>query len=244
MECWRRQTWPTLELLVLDDLECPAFPAEASKASTFFPENGWESVEMAALRAKAGPEWLRRADWPDTRALDAEGATGREIAYFCLPRRLTIGAKRNLACALASGEFICHLDSDDWSADGRIADQMKRLLSSGMDVTGYHSMLFTDSSRWWRCDGPKFDNQMGAFGTSLLYRKSWWKAHPFVDGPKDHANYEDKPFVLQAMRAGRFIGAPGGDLMFARIHADNTSPKGPSSSIYKPVVRPMIEAFL
>ena len=230
VECWRRQTWQNTELLILDDADCPAFPAEAARAAKFCPENGWESPETAILGATAGSNGLMASNWPDSTFLDGDGPNGRRIAYFCLPKRLTIGAKRNLACWLARGEFVAHIDSDDCSGPDRLTDQITRLLESGKAVTGYHSLLFTNGSSWWRYDGQVFSgivgNVRGVFGTSLLYRKDWWQKHPFVAGPKDFRDYEDRAFVLAAVRDGQLIEAPAADMMYARVHPDNSSPKG------------------
>src|SRR5262245_27908583 len=37
-----------------------------------------------------------------------------------LPRRLSIGAKRNLACQASRGVVVAHWDDDDWMADWRL----------------------------------------------------------------------------------------------------------------------------
>ena len=126
VECWRQQTWQNTELLVLDDADCSAFPEESAKASRFCPDNGWESAEMAVAGATACSSALSAGNLPDSAAPQTEGLKGQRIGYFCLPKRLTIGAKRNLACSLAHGDYIAHLDSDDRSAPDRLTDQMAR----------------------------------------------------------------------------------------------------------------------
>ena len=47
------------------------------------------------------------------------------IRYIRLAERLTIGAKRNLACDLAKGDIILHWDDDDWMADWRVSYQAR-----------------------------------------------------------------------------------------------------------------------
>jgi len=230
VECWKSQTWQDTELLILDDADCPAFPAEAANAAKFCPENGWEAAETAILGATAGQGALLTSNWPDTTCPADGGSGSRKIAYFCLPKRLTIGSKRDLACSLAHGEFIAHFDSDDWSGPDRLTDQMTRLLTSGKAVTGFHSMLFTNGSAWWRYNGQVFSGisgrMLGVFGTSLLYRKDRWRKHQFIAGPKDFRDYEDREFVLAAIRDGQLVEAPAVDMMYARVHPDNSSPKG------------------
>jgi glycosyltransferase involved in cell wall biosynthesis len=239
VDCWKSQIWPNSELLILDDADCPAFPAEAAKAAKFCPGNRWEAAETAILGATAGQGALLASNWPDSTCPAGDGSNGRKIAYFCLPKRLTVGAKRNLGCCLAHGEFVAHFDSDDYSASDRLEDQYNRLTNGGTAVvTGYHSMLFTDGGQWWRYDGPVFKDCYGAFGTSLVYRRDWWAVHQFIDGPKNRTDSEDNPFIRSAMMAGRFIGSPAGEMMVARVHRDNTSPKCTTGSRYVSVPMP------
>lgn len=127
----------------------------------------------------------------------------------------TIGEKRNRLCEAARGEIILHWDDDDWSAPGRIADQVRRLMDSGKAVTGYNVMRFTDGSRWW-----KNSNQSRlAFGTSLCYRRGWWASHRF---PEIQLG-EDSFFLNAARRENQLIAVDAGDLMYATNHAGNTS---------------------
>jgi len=140
------------------------------------------------------------------------------IQYWSEPGHKLVGAKRNLACSRAHGEIICHWDSDDYSAPGRIADQVARLLESGCVVTGYHTMVFLDQTarQAWRYKG---DTNF-ALGTSLCYQRDFWKAHPF---PVDAKVGEDGWFIKQAR--GHLVSVDAGDLMFARNHGENTSPR-------------------
>ena len=220
VESWKAQTWPNTELLILDDADLPAFPEMAARATLETPIPG----------ATAGCSGLMASNWPNATGARDDAPNSWKIVYFCLPKRLTIGAKRNLACTLASGTFVAHADSDDYSAPDRLEDQVNRLLSSGKAVTGYHSMLFTTGSSWWRYEGQVFSGLPGklpgVFGTSLMYRRDWWEKHHFVDGPKNFDNHEDKAFVMEAIQSGQLIGVPAGQRMFARVHSENTSPKG------------------
>jgi glycosyltransferase involved in cell wall biosynthesis len=128
-----------------------------------------------------------------------------------------IGEKRNFACEHARGEIIVHWDDDDYSAPGRIADQVKRLTESGHAVTGYRVMRFTDGRHWWLYDGaPLF-----ALGTSLCYRRDWWELHRFAALQVG----EDNLFVAAASAEQQISVTEAGDLMFATTHPGNTSPR-------------------
>jgi glycosyltransferase involved in cell wall biosynthesis len=130
----------------------------------------------------------------------------------------TVGAKRNIAVAMSRGEILCHWDDDDWSAPGRIEDQVRRLLGSKVEITGYHSMIFeNEEGKRWKYNGqPHY-----ALGTSLCYWKSYWRRRPF----RQINTGEDNAFI----QGTQVLSVDAGDLMVARIHGGNTSPK----NVYK-----------
>lgn len=49
---------------------------------------------------------------------------------------MTIGAKHNLACGLAQGEYIAHWDDDDWFAPRRLALQVEPLALGKCAISG------------------------------------------------------------------------------------------------------------
>lgn len=128
-----------------------------------------------------------------------------------------IGQKRNFGSERADGKVIAVWDDDDFSAPGRLADQLARMQEQNKAVTGYHSMLFTDGQQWWQYSG----SENYALGTSLCYRRDWWQRHPF----KAVQVGEDNGFVADAAAHGQLISANAGGLMYATIHDANTSPR-------------------
>ncbi len=115
------------------------------------------------------------------------------------------------------GEIIAHWDDDDYSAPGRLTDQVERLIDSGLSVTAYRSMKFTD--------GHDFRLYLGtplyALGTSLCYRKDWWSANRF----RSLQIAEDFWFADAARGARQLTSVDGGELMYATVHPSNTSPR-------------------
>ncbi len=116
--------------------------------------------------------------------------------------------------------MIVRFDDDDWSAPGRIEDQLQRLLESGLGVTGYHAMVFIDESG--NCRKYVNDRNAYALGTSLMFLKSFWAAHPF-DEMKSLGS--DNAFGRVAREAHQFITEDAGQLMFARVHSANSNEK-------------------
>lgn len=182
----------------------------------------WLPRAIACFQAQTyqDRELLIVADGADVQDLVPDDPQIRLIHVRDTPMR--IGDKRNFACGRAAGELVAHWDDDDYSAPGRLADQVGRLLESGRAVTGYRQMPFTDGEKWWMYQGaPQY-----AVGTSLCYRKSWWEAHPF----RSLQICEDLHFVDDAAIAKQLISVEDKGLMYATIHKQNTSPRNLASN--------------
>ncbi len=185
--------------------------------SAIMPTRGRPAFAAAALECFQAQTWPERelviVDDDDAPSF---GVPPAGVQYHRVTRKMTIGAKRNLACSRAAGALLIHWDDDDWSAPGRMEDQVRRIISGGAYITGYHSMLFEDEAggRW------KYRGFAGyALGTSLCYTREFWRAHPFPDRNIG----EDNDFVMASR--GQIISVDAGELMLARIHAGNTSNK-------------------
>ncbi len=141
------------------------------------------------------------------------------IRLVHINRPAEIGEKRNFGCRIAQGAVIAHWDDDDYSAPGRIAHQVGRLLETGKAVTGYRSMRFLrHDGKTWQYTGPR----EYVVGTSLCYRREWWQMNQF---PLVHVG-EDKAFISKAWNGGTLdIVSEDLGLMHATIHDGNTSPR-------------------
>ncbi|HSB10212.1 MAG TPA: glycosyltransferase [Blastocatellia bacterium] len=162
------------------------------------------------------------------------------IRYVRLDRRLTIGAKRNLACAEARGEFIVHWDDDDWYPPRRVSTQVRAMLDSGASICGSSRIYYFDPlgdrafEYVYRAPGPAWVG-----GNTLAYRKSFWEAHNFSD---DQIG-EDSRFVWSASNTTtRDLGDP--TLCVAMIHSGNTSPKQTNGPFWQPQPRERIRELL
>lgn len=142
------------------------------------------------------------------------------VSYECITagRKLNTGEKRNFTNQRASGEVIVHFDDDDWSHPLRIEKQLSLLVESKKQVVGYHDLFFYkvgDQSLW------KYKYQgRGAYGsgTTLMYYKSWWEAHPFLSTSIG----EDAQFSAVAASSNQMISSSCGGLLVARSHNQNT----------------------
>ena len=154
------------------------------------------------------------------------------IRYVKISGDLTTGDMRNKCCRMAQGEFIAHFDSDDWSAPTRLETQMRAMVDKTGVLTGYYNMLFFDP-RDQRCFIWSMSTTKFALGTSLLYRKDWWKDHPFASLTVG----EDYQFFNQALREqGSLVFTEDvAQQMVALIHAGQTSPKTTESATYRKI---------
>lgn len=146
--------------------------------------------------------------------------------------KLPIGTIRNQLIQTAVAfkpDLIAHFDHDDWSAPNRLAEQVKFMESSGAPVVGYSDMPFYDEVRdrvlLYDSRNPNY-----ALGTSLMYRREFWEAHPFPDQNDEDTTWQNAG-VAQHVRSCSSLfkvcgcPEPDGPRMFATIHKGNTSPK-------------------
>jgi glycosyltransferase involved in cell wall biosynthesis len=165
-------------------------------------------------------------DWPDKELVVIDDGTVKvaglvkelvpDAVYMYLGEKQTIGAKRNLACEAARGEVICHFDDDDWSAAGRIRDQVTRLIESGKQMTGYRSITYWNGTKAYRYVSavPQY-----VVGTTMCYQKSFWDRHRFP--AKNYA--EDNALVYKAGDENQLIAEDARQMMVVRSHASCTS---------------------
>lgn len=149
------------------------------------------------------------------------------VAGGLVRRNVCVGEKRNIGCRLARGGLIAIWDDDDFSAPGRLSQQVKELEITGKAVTGYRMMKFSDGSNWWQFTiGKGF-----VIGSSLMFKRSWWEEHPF---PEIQIG-EEAAFCQAAHEAKQLAAVPDLGLMYASIHEGNTSKKDLTNPQYRPL---------
>ncbi|MFN7937149.1 MAG: glycosyltransferase [Bryobacteraceae bacterium] len=152
------------------------------------------------------------------------------IRYVRLPQRLSVGAKRNIACEQAQGEVILHWDDDDWHAPHRIGYQVDFLLQQQADVCGVHQVHFydcTDHSAWLYV--YPIQDRFWLYGNSLCYRRAFWESHRFEDVDIG----EDTRFIWTAP-ASRMLPLPDTDFHVSIIHGNNISARQGGGPLWSP----------
>jgi len=145
-----------------------------------------------------------------------------QLRYRRLPRRASVGAKRNLCAEAARGELLMHWDDDDWMAPHRIRSQVGDLLAHGAELGGADRLLFLDlaDGRPWEYRHPAGSRRRWVAGGTFVYRRSAWLRQRFADT----SNGEDTRFAW-ALEGRRIAVHPQPDFYVATIHANNTCPR-------------------
>lgn len=205
-----------------------ARPWFLSQAIRYFLRQDYPARELVVI--DDGTEPARHLVPPDPR-----------IRYELLPRRHSVGSKRNLACDLARGEIIVHWDDDDWSAGWRLSYQVEELLGQRFkSICGLAQVRFYSPAEGaaWRYVFPAAERPW-IYGGTLCYYKALWRSQPFPDISEG----EDNRFVWSA--PPEEIAALGDDTFYVGlVHADNCSPKHPAGDRWFPYPEALIRRQL
>ncbi|WP_417356348.1 glycosyltransferase [Gallaecimonas pentaromativorans] len=150
------------------------------------------------------------------------------IRYHRIAPGLSLGAKRNRCCELASGHIIAHWDDDDWRAPDWLSRQVALLEKSGADLCGLAALFFAEPATG-RCWQYRYDGEPPwAAGGTLCYWRRYWLAHPF----SDRQIGEDNAFVWEP---GCKLALSDYELGYiATVHGANTSPKATDGARWHP----------
>lgn len=159
------------------------------------------------------------------------------IRYFRLDHKLTVGAKRNFACAQSRGEFVVHWDDDDWYPARRVRAQISAMAERGADLCGSSQLYFFDPGADQRREIAKLDDNVRldraafspdeslvAVATAHKVSGGYWKPYRIRiwragDGTLAH---ELRPFERDIYEAVEgLLWWPDGAYLLAAMKADN-----------------------
>ena len=202
----------------------------------FPPADGWPLVSCIMPtwnRRRFVPDAIQyflRQDFPNKELVIVDDGdddlaalipTDSRIKYERISSRMTVGAKRNLACERAAGALIAHWDDDDWHAPRRLRCQVEALLEAKADLCGLKTILYYDarSGKAWRYAYPEGQHPWLS-GNSLLYTRDFWARRRF---PETNVG-EDAQFVWGA-DPGRMVTLHDFTVHVGLIHDQNVAPK-------------------
>lgn len=173
-----------------------------------------------------------RQDYPNLELIIVDDGTDqvgdlveglRGVRYIRLHERISIGAKRNLACQEAQGEIIAHWDDDDWYAPNRLRYQVGPILNGSADITGLENefVMTLPHGEFWTT-GQQLRRRMFAcdvHGGTLVFNRSLFVQglrYPEVDLAEDAA------LLRAAVGQGRRLARLPNDGVFVYVrHASN-----------------------
>ena len=107
--------------------------------------------------------------------------SSRRIKYIRSSTRMTIGAKRNIACEHATGRIIVFFDDDDWYSTDRISYQVRPIVSNEARITGLgRSPLYNTASRTFWTTTEALQNRMfhrGIISGTMAFEKDLWEEY-------------------------------------------------------------------
>lgn len=99
------------------------------------------------------------------------------VLYYKVPR-MSIGEKRNFLASKASGDFICHMDTDDIYSPEYLSRSIFNLIRNGKHISGSADMnmynVVTKKSYNQKCIFLHMLNE-----ATMVYRKSYADTHKF-----------------------------------------------------------------
>jgi len=161
-------------------LHLPASACEWPLVSCIMPTYNRRSFVPLAVESFLAQDYPRKELIVVDDGEDAVGdlVAGRPgVRYARMKGRAAIGAKRNLACEMAEGQFIAHWDDDDWYASDRLRYQVRPLLAEAADITGLENafVLELPGGAFWTVQ-QQLHRQMfvgDVHGGTLVYRREF-----------------------------------------------------------------------
>ena len=152
----------------------------------------------------------------------AEGRPG--VRYHrCERAGVSLGEKRNIACALARGEILCIWDDDDWYAPARLRCQVLPIFYDEADLTGLrceHVLSLPGGEVWTvRDDVHRLMFESDIAGGTIAFRRTIFEQvrFPHIDLAEDAA------LIRKARARGCRLKAIRDHGVFAYVrHAHNT----------------------
>jgi len=192
-----------------------------------FLRQQYPKVELIVLEDAHEPSWPGAPDDPLVR-------------YERIERPMTLGAKRNVACAMARGDIIVHWDDDDWYSPSRVERQVRALMDQPADICGSSRVLYyepsTDQAWEYRYTaGPP----TWLAGNTLAYTKDTWRRTPFPDVQVG----EDAMFVWNDGQR-RLFDLTDPHLCVGMIHGANTSRKETGGSFWRGIASGSVHGLL
>jgi glycosyltransferase involved in cell wall biosynthesis len=153
----------------------------------------------------------------------------KDILFFPASPCLSLGALRNLACEIATGELVCQWDDDDLYHPVRMMTQYRAIISESRGVASAYSAFlkcFADSGEVYWCNWYGEGRPLSRLlpGSVMFYKKYFYEAgsklYPEV-GPQCHVE-EDLNVLGKLFAYGKVVPILDGLHYLYIYHGNNT----------------------
>ena len=149
---------------------------------------------------------------------------------------LTVGRKRNIACSYATGDFIVHMDDDDFYPQDSVDNRIRALLTNNKDCVG-STYLGCMNLRNFECYGIGSKHSVLA-EASMAYRRSFWETKQFRDDV-----YTGEAVHFLKNREHRVIQIPYDYNLIAFSHGKNITESLREQQGEKNALMPLLSRF-
>jgi len=118
----------TVIKLNLPSITDDEFPTVSIVVPTYNRPEFFELIIRNWERIQYPREKLELIICDDTPKAKKPYITDKQIRYYILPKKVSIGEKRNLLCNAAKNEYIVHMDDDDWYPPESVACRIRILM--------------------------------------------------------------------------------------------------------------------
>lgn len=149
---------------------------------------------------------------------------------------LTVGRKRNIGCSHATGEYIVHMDDDDYYPSDSVMNRIRSLMSNGAECVGA-TMLGCMNLYNFECYsiGSKASVLAEA---SMAYKKSFWETKQFREDV-----YTGEAVHFLKDRHCQIIQLPYDFILIAFNHGNNITDSLREGSGSKHALTPLLDKF-
>lgn len=147
---------------------------------------------------------LSQGDPESNEAIKQHVADHKDILFLSAPTNLSLGAMRNAAVELATGEVICQWDDDDLYHPDRLMTQYKALLCHKQNVASVYTEFLkyfrTTGEMYW-CDwiGEPMPASKFLSGSIMFYKREFHRFPLFYPQSGSQSNVEEDLNVLQKL---------------------------------------------
>lgn len=151
-----------------------------------------------------------------------------DITFLSVPKRLSLGALRNLSVEIATGDIICQWDDDDLYHPHRIITQYKNLsMNENNSASIYCDFLkyFKLKKTIYWCDWSGEPPLINKFlcGSVMFWKRFFYDFMPFYPEKGNQSNKEEDLHVLSKLKSkGILCPVFAGHQYIYVYHGDNT----------------------